>query len=177
MFNFLSRGDLEVALDKYQFSPGDTVSGKVTLKLKKPTQANKITISVTGEKTITTNRSRGVGIGNGVSIGFGSQNSSSSMTNMPETQTEKIFSFELPLDGSKEYTEGEYPFSIKLPADIVQPQTPANIGGAAGAVAQVINAVSSMSGGTTVRTEWYVEAQLDIPGAIDMRKKVVINVG
>ena len=52
-----------------------------------------------------------------------------------------------------------------------------SIGGVAGAVVQVINAVSSMSGGTTVRTEWYVEAQLDIPGAIDMRKKIVINVG
>ena len=160
MFDFLSRGDLEVILEKFQFSPGDTVSGKITLKLKKPTQANKLTVSVVGQK-ITKKRE----------INFAG--------NMPREQTtiDKIFSFDLQLDGSKEYTEGEYPFSIKLPVDIVQQQTMANSEGALGTVAKVFNAVNNLSGGTTVRTEWFVEAQLDVPKAIDMRKKVMINVG
>ena len=172
MFNFLSRGDLEVVLDKFQFSPGDTISGKVMLKLKKQMQANKLTVSVTGEKIYTRTAIRG-GIGIGINIGNGVQNNPIAND---QTKIDKIFNFELPLDGSKEYNVGEYPFSIKLPSDVTQQPTSANSNGTLGTVANVVNAMNSLTGGMTVRTEWFVEAQLDIPGAIDMRKKVIINV-
>jgi hypothetical protein len=38
-------------------------------------------------------------------------------------------------------------------------------------------ALNMVTGGqrTNVRTEWYLQAELDIPGSIDMRKKVQIN--
>lgn len=159
MFNFLSRGDLEVMLDKLQFSAGDTISGKVTLKLKKPTQANKLTVSVTGQKIYTTRK----------------MNLASHIPD-ERMQIEKIFSFEQPLDVAKEYSEGEYPFSIKLPMDVTQQQTLTQADGALGTVAKVMNTINSLTGGTTVRTEWFVEAELDVPKAIDMRKKVIINV-
>ena len=111
---------------------------------------------------------RGVGLGGGFSFGPGVQSGMNE-----QTSVSKMFYFELPLDGSKEYTEGEYPFTVKLPNDINQTQNADNSGGAFGTVSKIL----SMTSGMSVRTEWFVEAKLDIPKAIDMREKVLINVG
>jgi hypothetical protein len=66
------------------------------------------------------------------------------------TRIERIYDFKQQLDGEKEYTQGrEYRFEIKIPADIP--------------VARHLR--------------WYLSAKLDIPGALDINKKVDITIG
>ncbi|MCK4491033.1 MAG: hypothetical protein KAU03_00310, partial [Candidatus Altiarchaeales archaeon] len=55
----LSKGDIEISLEKYNFSPGDTIKGKVSLKLKKPVNAKQLRLVFVGEKTTSSRRSAG----------------------------------------------------------------------------------------------------------------------
>ena len=162
MFNFLSRGDLEIVLDKYQYTFGDTIKGKITLKLKKPTQANKISIELCGTKTTTV-------------YNYGPNVQLSEREN---TNIQTIYDFTLPLDGAKEYTEAEYPFEIKTPTTNpdIQVNASANATGTLGQIAQTFATFENMTGKMNSKVTWYLEAQLDISGAIDMRKKVQISV-
>ena len=75
----------------------------------------------------------------------------------------------MPLDGEKEYIEGEYNFEIKIPANVLQAQP-------GGAVGDIIKGIQLLSG-KDVRISWHVIAKLDIPSGIDVSKKVQVNIG
>jgi len=155
IFGF-GKGKIEISLEKFNFSPGETIQGKVSIELKKPILAKQLKIGFFGLKTTTRQVTTPKGI--------------------PSTQTRKdfIYQFEIPLDGEKEYSKGEYPFEIKIPADILQKTSLPE--GALGAVIKTVEILSSLTG-VTSRIEWYLEASLNIPKAFDIKKKIKINIG
>ena len=162
MFGF-GKGKIEVVLDKMTYKPGETIKGKVILKLNKPVKAKRLKLLFYGEKTSRAPATRGFGTG-GVSVSVGPS------AGRYETRTVRIYSFETDLDGEKEYTGGEYEFEVAIPSDIM---TKADLDkmGFLGNLAKFAEAM-----GTKVVPRWYVEAVLDVPFGIDVSKKVQISV-
>jgi hypothetical protein len=90
----------------------------------------------------------------------------------------RIYDFKQQLDSEKEYSQGgEYRFEIKIPADIlgIGPQRPE---GTLGQPLKVAQTVATLTGATPRRRlQWYLLAKLDIPGGLDVSKKVDITIG
>lgn len=147
MFGF-GKGKIDIKINKYNFSPGETIEGTITLKLKKPLKAKGVKIRLVGEKKITERR--------GTSTAY---------------RTINIFDFDQPLDGEKEYSTEEisYPFKITIPRNVSDQTMPE---GMLGNIAKIAQAVS----GASSRIKWYLKAYLDIPMGFDVSKKVQINV-
>ncbi len=145
---FGSKGKIDVTIQKTYYAPGDTISGNVALTLKKPVKARKLSISLIGEQMVTTTQER-------TSVGLGGYSKSKSTT----TRQVRVYEFAQPLDGEKEYSQGgEYPFETKIPADILSARP------------QTTYAAKSP-------VKWYLLAKLDIPGGLDISKKVDITIG
>lgn len=68
----------------------------------------------------------------------------------------------LPLDGEKEYVDGEYTFQIKIPKNFTSTYAPP---GTVGSVLQMVT-------GTSQRINWYVKAYLDIQMGLNVSGKV-----
>lgn len=150
MFGF-GQKQIEIVLDKLNFSQGDVIKGRVILKLKNPTSAKALKVGIFGERKTTT-----------------TTNVNGRMTT--NTNFVKVFEFEMPLDGEKDYSQGEYNFEMKVPGNITQPSMP---GGAAGDVIKTIQVLA----GRESDVRWYVMAKLDIPMKFDVINKVQINIG
>ncbi len=146
LFNF-GIGGIEVKLEKYEFAPGETIKGHVSLKLKKPIKARKVRIALLGLQENYQLRS-----GSG-----------------PRQSSNYIFNFEKPLDGKKEYLQGEYDFELKIPANILEGPQFGKLG--------MLTKTVGLFRGQTSNVKWFVEASLDIPMGLDVRKKVQINIG
>ncbi len=118
------------------------------MTLKKPVKARKVSISLVGEQLVTSTQER-------TSVGLGGYSKSKSTT----TQRISVYEFEQPLDGEKEYSEGQqsYFFEMKIPVDILSVRPQAGMG--------------------TSPIKWYLLAKLDVPGGIDITKKVGITIG
>jgi hypothetical protein len=148
------KGEISIQIPKTNFAPGDTISGKVILAVRKPVRAKEVNISLIGEQTTT----------------------KGGMTSQGQTKTTKrIYDFKQQLDGEKEYNQqSEYDFKIKIPADILsrQPQMP-QVGGAFGQVLRIAQAIT----GVGAWTNYYLLAKLDIRGGMDINKKVQIVIG
>ena len=146
-----SKGEIEIVLDNYNYSPGDTIAGKINLTINKPVQSKALNIRLVGE--LIQRGYRNVGTSNGLRT---------------TTNYQKIFDFKQPVEGAKEYQPGSpltYDFKIKVPQNLINhPQ-----------ITGVLGAIESISMlGTMVK--WYLIADLDIPG-IDISKKIRINIG
>lgn len=152
IFGF-GRGKIEILLERFNFSPGEVIKGKVSFELKKPVLARQLKITFAGLRTITR------------------QIITSKGTPSTETKRDFIYHFEMPLDGEKEYLKGEYPFEIKIPADVLQRAPKPE-----GFLGTLLKGVKYLKG-TTTRIDWYLEACLDIPKAFDIKKRVKINIG
>jgi sporulation-control protein spo0M len=156
-------GKIEIILEKFSFSPGEIIKGKVSFDLKKPTLAKKLKITLAGVR-ITTQQVR-------------------RPDNTPYTKTRENFihHFEMPLDGEREYSRGEYPFEIKVPDNIsdasLQKEAQGGILGAVLKTAEILSGMPSAIPSATSRVEWYLEASLEIPKAFDVKKKIEITVG
>jgi len=148
-----------LTLEKYDYKPGDVIKGTITLNLKKPTMARKLEVAFVGIKI--QSQSGGVRIGG----------TTSSRHQHTQPSHQIIYNFRMPLDGEKEYQEGNYPFEIKIPSNILQSEP--NLEGKLGAAVNVFKAL----GGVSAHTEWQVEAQLDVPMKLDIRKnqKIVLS--
>ncbi|MBI2530210.1 MAG: hypothetical protein HYW05_03665 [Candidatus Diapherotrites archaeon] len=147
LFNF-GIGGIELRLEKYEFAPGEAIKGHVSLKLKKPIKARKLGIALLGLQETHQLRS-------GPS---------------PRRESNYIFNFEKPLDGEKEYLQGEYDFELKIPANVLEGSY------GSGALAAVAKTAQFL-GGALTNIKWFVEASLDIPMGLDVRKKIQINIG
>ena len=151
---------ITLTLEKYDYRPGDTIKGKVKLNLKKPVQARKLTIAFIGKKIQHQSSASVAGIAMGSSGRKSSHHSS-----------QIIYNFNMPLDGEKEYHNQEYPFEMKIPSDLLQnnPQLEGKLGSAVKAF--------QMMGGVSTRIDWYVNAELDVPMKLDVKKsqKVVLS--
>ncbi len=147
------KGKIEVAVPRTHFAPGETISGQVTLTVKKPVAAKGVIISLIGERTTTH--------GGGLAGGDRRQ------------EKQRVYDFKVNLDGEKEYSQGaEYPFEIQIPADIL------NVGGPQleGAVGQAVKIAQVVTGGGS-STRWHLEAKLDVPRGIDVKKDVDTTIG
>ena len=139
------------------------ISGKISLKLKKPVKARGINISLIGERKTT--QTKGM---------MGNQGMSAS------TQRVRIYDFKQQLDTEKEYSQGqEYSFEMKIPGDIlsVKPQIP-EFEGKLGQGLKIAQAAATMTGIIPLQqTRWYLLANLDITGGMDIKGKADIIIG
>lgn len=146
MFGF-GQKQIEVVLDNLNFSQGDTIKGKVVLTLKKPTHGKALKVGLSGEKTVTQMSSRST-----------------------NRYIEPVFNFEMPLDGEKDYSKGEYNFEIKIPSDLIKPKSESLDG-------DVVGALKFVAGRSESSVRWYVKAKIDIPMRPDINNRVQINIG
>jgi len=160
MFDFLkSPGSVEIELEKMSFSRGDTVRGKVKLKLDEPKDAEGMRLRIWGEKKAPHTDSRG----------------------RRTTRTENIYEFKVDLDGPRMYTAGEqvWDFELKIPEATQQDQLGESL---AGQVAMGVVMAQQMMDGKAGMNQmsqpprWYLEANLDIPKGRDPSKRVQLNV-
>jgi hypothetical protein len=164
---FGSKGKINITIQKTNYGPGDTISGNVALTLKKPVKAREVSISLIGEHktTQTTPRVGGTTGGGGMST---------------QTNIVRIYDFKQQLDDEREYSEGrEYRFEIKIPADILgmRPQISGQEG-KLGQVLKVAQTAAAMTGAIPFqRIKWYLSAKLDVPGGLDISKKVDVTIG
>lgn len=147
VFGF-GEGKIELMLDKTAFSYGETVEGKLKLTLKKSKAARQLRVTIKAERTTTT-YSRG----------------------RRSIRKDTMFSSDVVLDGEKEYSSpgGEYDFSIQVPGKDVIPARPE------GKLGTAITAVQFL-GGMASQIKWYLEASLDIPKTVDIKKSIQISV-
>jgi len=158
---------ITLTLEKYDYRPGETIKGNVTLKLKKPTVARKLEVTFIGER-IERHRDRDA-----------HGHSHTHTVHVP------IYDFKIQLDGEKEYFEGTYPFEIKIPLDMsnfLPKSKEENLKQFADEVHKVYNpdgklskfiiatknAEYAITGNPSWPVEWSVKTQLDIPMRFDI---------
>jgi hypothetical protein len=150
MFGF-GKGKIELKLEKLNYHPGETIKGTLSLELKEPVQARELRVIFAGlKRTSRTN----------VSFGQGASVSSRSRSDF-------VHRFKMQVDGEKEYLGGSYPFEIAIPSDLLQKGPDSGLQTAMKAI--------QFLGGVSSSVQWFVEASLDIPGGMDVSKKVQIN--
>jgi hypothetical protein len=151
VFGF-GKGKITTSIQKTSYAPGDVITGNVALILKKPVKAREVSISLIG-----TGKLAPYEAGEGT---------------MHSLTWERIYEFKQSLDGEKEYSEGqEYRFDMKIPADILSRQFRPKRSRAF---------TLSRRGFEEVpfgEIKWYLLAKLDIPGGLDVSKKVDITIG
>ena len=150
MFGF-GKKQIDVILEKFNFSPNEIIKGKVSLSLDKPIHAKQLKVALIGEKISKRMERRPDG------------------RTYPREEKTYVYNFQMPLDGEKDYQQGEYSFEIKIPANVLQ-NIPLE-----GKIGDVLRTIQSLST-TGERISWYVQANLDIPMGIDISKKVQINI-
>jgi hypothetical protein len=170
---FGSKGKIDIAIQKFNYAPGDTISGNVALTLKKPVKAREVSVSLVGEQLITHTQDmsrRGIIMGEGgmnegimrpiMSKNRGSEGITIGARSEKSTMTDRVhvYNFKQQLDSEKEYSRGPeyYFFEMKIPADILS-------------MRPKMTAMSPI--------KWYLLAKLDIPGGLDISKKVDITIG
>jgi hypothetical protein len=157
------KGQINISIQRTNYAPGDTISGSVALTLKKPVKAREVSISLVGEQKNT--RVGGMGASKEMST---------------TTQRIRIYDFKVQLDSEKEYAQGrEYPFEIKIPADILstRPQIP-ELEGKLGQGLKIVQAAAAMTGAIPFQqTKWYLLAKLDIPLGLDIKKTADVTIG
>ena len=149
-----SKGKIEIQLEKYQFSAGETILGTVKLNLNKPVEADSLNIGLIGEaKTKQYGRSSKGGM-------------------RSSTNYSRVFDFSQQIDGKKIYNPGEqsYNLSIKIPKDLT-----ANRGTGNQMLDTAMKGAQMLVGGGLTTVSWYVTAYLNING-FDISKKVKINI-
>jgi hypothetical protein len=161
------KGKINIALQKTHYAPGDIISGDVALTLKKPVKAREVSISLIGEHKATQ-----------TTPGVGGPMGGGGMSMSTTTKTVRIYDFKQQLDSEKEYSQGrEYHFEMKIPADTMS-MRPLMPEGKLGQVLNVAQTAAAMTGAIPFqRIKWYLLAKLDIPGGLDIKKKVDVTIG
>jgi hypothetical protein len=141
------KGSIEIVPEKYSYTAGEKINGKLILKLKKPVKSDKLIIGLVCKRTQRTY----------------SKNSSDN-----QYREDTLFDFSQPLDGKKEYSPLEYPydFSIVIPLNVSQKLE--GISNTLFKSAQILTGQNSM-------TKWYLYAELQCDG-VNLSKNVQINI-
>jgi hypothetical protein len=134
---------ITLMLEKYNFAPGETAKGTVSINLKKPEYARKLKISLVGVRKVRR--------GN-------------------KWQWQKIYDFDMPISGEKDYQKEQIPFELKIPPDILDPRSSQqaiqdSLEDKLGAAGTLLSSVAVGTG----KTEWKIKAQLDIPKKLDVK--------
>lgn len=144
----MSKGKIDIFLDRRDYSPGEIISGSLILEIKKPVYAKGLFIGIEESQTKKSGRDsmgrKGVFYSNRQGSRFSSQ-----------------------IEGEREYPVGRFsvPFSFQIPEDINRMNE-----GALGVFMKTTDILSK----TRRRTSWFVSARLDIPGK-DIFRKVRIR--
>ena len=144
------KGKMEIKIDKTTFSPGEVIKGTVLVSLKKPQKAKELSVTFYGEEEIRQS--------------YDEDNT---------TRTRKLYEFKQHLDDEKEYNAGQdltYNFEIKISDDLLQQGMPKK--GVLGALSKVGKFMSR----SRSRVYWYLFARLDIPWAVDVKKRVQVQI-
>lgn len=142
--------EIELALEKTYFKPGELIRGHISLTPKRPVKARQLRVFFFGERTVRVME----------------RNNKGRMQSHNRTDT--VYRFEQKIDEEKEYSNAEYDFEIKVPETLFQALPE-------GALGTAVKVFQMFQGSSPVK--WYVEAQLDIPMGFDIKKKVQITVG
>jgi len=134
---------ITLRLEKYSFNPGEIAKGNIAVNLKKPTYARKLQVSLIGVRKVR----------KGTSWSW-----------------QKVFDFDIPVSGEKEYQSDNVPFQLQIPPDILNPQTNQQaiqdgLQNKLGAAGGLISAVTVGTGST----KWKIRAQLDVPKKLDVK--------
>ncbi len=98
-----------------------------------------------------------------MSVGFGSGVSMSNKSSKNE-----CYRFDMPISGEGTYTQGTKEFQMIVPQDVIKNE----LGGGLGTAVKALQ----MIGGGFSKTQYYLEAVLDVPGGFDVNKKVQITI-
>lgn len=152
----LFEGSIELRVDATTVKCGEPFTGKLKLKLKKMKKARQLRVRLIA---VQTQRTGGIAL-----IGPSQRGKSTKQESI-------IFSAETIVDGEKEYMPpgGDYDFKILAPA---QSSLLAELGGSVGTALKAVQMLS----GVQNYTKWYLEAALDIPGGMDISKRVQVSV-
>jgi hypothetical protein len=154
-----SKGKANIIIAKSNFYPGETITGKATLFVDKPTLAKEFSVSFIGERKTTVRR----------------RNAKGEYTT--KTETTRIYDFKQQLDSEREYSGiKEYNFVIKIPEDILTGLQLPSADGATGTLLNIAQGMASLMGNAP-RYNWYLQATLDIPKSLDVNKKADITLG
>ena len=143
-----SNDKIILTLEKYDFKPGEKITGKIKLNLKKPTKARKLEVSLIGQRKESHKSSRGT----------------------TSYQTTNVFDFNLPLGMEKEYHNSEYNFEIKIPDDILKQTRAPNTSGFDGAFEKAVSVGIALAGKRYYPMEWLIRVHLDVPMKLDIKK-------
>jgi hypothetical protein len=149
-----SKGKIEIQLDKFNFTPGEVITGTMTLNLKKALDASALEAGLIG---VSKSSQYGRTSGGGVSRSSSTQN---------------VFEFFYPLDREKIYNPGvmSYKFQINIPRDILT-----NLSTGNKAIDSLVKSAMFVTGNIR-NVNWYVTGRLKI-GGFDIKKKVQVNIG
>lgn len=147
-------GNMKISLPKYNYKPGENITGTLSIKLKKPVEGKLLQIGLIGVAKNTRFSKNAEGH---------AQSSSKYAT---------VYSFHNKLDKEKTYIPGDlnYNFNILIPSNILA-ESAIN----KGVAGTLVKSAQILSGNIT-NIKWYVTADFDIPG-LNMKKRVQINIG
>jgi len=145
---------ITLTLEKYNFKPGDTIKGNVTINLKKPVKARKMIVSFIGQRREKYRDSNGT-----------------------HYRTTNVFDFTMPLGPEKDYQNEKIDFEIKIPSDILQQTRAQGTPELDGALGKAVAIGAALSGTRYYPIEWLVYAKLDVPLKLDVKKsqKIILS--
>jgi hypothetical protein len=151
---------MTIALEKYDYTPGEKIKGTISLNLKKPRSARSLEIALIGRRVSKQTNAAVLPMMMGNSKGYKSS-----------TSYQTVYKFKLPVDGEKEYQNEQYSFEIPIPEDIV------DSGGNLNEKMQGATQAIKMLAGYSTRVDWIVFGQLDVPKGLDIKdtQKIVLS--
>jgi hypothetical protein len=162
----IGEGSLDITLDKQVYSPGETITGKVKLNLNGPKQAKSLIVEFHGEivKEVFVRGSHG-------------------RTNTSE-QTIEICTTQQQLATEKTFQNGEeYSFSLQISPQALnspemQPPKAPDMSqyGVAGQLIGALGAMNMRVPQIISGPTFFVSAKLDLPMAMDMNKKIMVQI-
>lgn len=151
-------GSMELMLVKNVLKAGETLHGRLQLKLARPTEAKRLVVGLraTRDRMSTFRDVHG--------------------QRRQQLDTDVVFDFEQQLDGArKNYQNDAYDIHLPIPPDAVaQPMKPPE--GTLGDILRVASAVSSMLDVGPRPIVWRVHAYLDIPWKVNIKQSVQVSV-
>jgi len=148
----IGAGKAELKLPETVYAPGQAIKGKLLLTLSGPINADGVTVKLYAEQTFRESAPKG-------------------RTN---TVTRRIYELPVTLDGKKEYPKTAEPLSYDF--KLVVPENAKQIGAPSGSVISIGPITLSSNRGPTGPPKWFVEGQLDIPMAFDIKARTQIIV-
>lgn len=148
-------GSIALELVQTGYTPGDEITGSLTLNLEEPTPAERLVVrlSATGSRTR-----------------HQKHNGEKALVHEKET----LYSFDLEIDGERTYPAGEtrYDFSLRIPTDANSEVPIPDVG----ILSDVVKVASAFSRGVSHPTRWTVRGFLHIPWKRNIKKDLAIQV-